>query len=118
MDLPSAEKVGPYSRRGSDASSLVRRLGAPTVWEPEISWSQTRPNASNVIQRPSGDWFGQRRIFALIGPASTFSSHATRGAAHCSTSAVNGMSESAPDATSSRESLPLLENTMDLPSGV
>jgi hypothetical protein len=45
---------------------------------PEISWSQTRPNASNVIQRLSATGFGQRRIFALTGPVSIFSCHATR----------------------------------------
>ncbi len=118
MDLPSGEKVGPYSRRGSAASSLVRRFGAPDALTPEMSWSQTRPNASKAIVWPSGDWLGQRRIFACTGPDSTFSCHATRGATAISQCAVKGISRIAPDLTSSRTILPPFEKRIAWPSGV
>jgi len=116
--LPSGEKLGAYSRDGSPAPSAVSRRGEPAGRPLASSCSHTRPKASKAIHLPSGDWLVQRRMRARTGPPSTFSCHATRGASHCFTFTVNGISAVWPRARSRRRSLPWLEKTMAAPSGV
>ena len=84
---------------------------------PEIEKSRT------FVAKP--DWDAMMRDtdaaikeLASTGPVGTLSCHATRGASHCSTPTVKGMSDAARDATSRRSSRPWFEKTRALPSGV